>query len=804
MRAVLDIEANGLLDETTIDYTQSPYRLKDTFKIWCICVIDYDTKQEYSFVGDYEIRNKFPEFSKQFTKIIAHNAIDYDLLVLSLYLGLTFDIEVEPKAALPDLFDGRPVEIEDTLVLSRVYNPDRYPGHSLAVWGEKLGTAKTDWRAEAIELGLITREAEKGAEFQQWHPRMLDYCLQDCRVTLKLSAWLSVERGDWDWADAVSLEKSVAWIITKQSHRGFDFDSELAYANIIELDSLMLALKEKVEPHLPPKPMGKTKLKDFIPPKKQFLKSGEIRQQAIDWVTKHGGSVEQVGDSWIAHVFDKTWTLPLPDEPLVTHEPTTLSDSSFIKGFLLEMGWNATNWKERDLTVGQKKHKLSQEKFEEAVHRYVNSTLGTPTEKERCEHIGVSPEYLLTRLLAHDIKKPLKVLTNPSYTVGQDKELCQGLVKLSETFPYAKDIADYLTYNHRRNSLLSKGASLEDFEDEDCEEVHKGFLAYARDDGRISTPANPCGCATSRMSHRKVCNIPRNTSLYGEKMRKLFGAGSEYYLIGYDADGLENRIKAHYVHKYAGGPAYGEILCAPKPHDIHWYNQTFIKNKTDIDISRDNTKATAYALDYGAQPPKLAKTLSWSIDMANMVFNAYWEAAGPLKALKEDLVKFWETTGQKKFIKGLDGRKIPVRSKHSIINFTFQSGGLIAMKRAMVIHDKWMKERGWLCDFFKEDWKNRKYFAQQLIAMHDESQIEVTKDLVKFKIFNTEEEAKAFKIEGKVLSSVGHAPDGRSYRAYSEVGELASKAVEEASRYYNMNIKLSAGYAVAKRWSDTH
>jgi hypothetical protein len=97
---------------------------------------------------------------------------------------------------------------------------------------------------------------------------------------------------------------------------------------------------------------------------------------------------------------------------------------------------------------------------------------------------------------------------------------------------------------------------------------------------------------------------------------------------------------------------------------------------------------------------------------------------------------------------------------------------------------------------------SNKSFAQQLIAYHDESQLELTKDLVKFKMFNTEDDAKSY--NKPHWSDVAKAPDGRYYRAYSIVGELAQKAVQEAGQYYNLNVELTAGYMVGRNWKECH
>ena len=106
---------------------------------------------------------------------------------------------------------------------------------------------------------------------------------------------------------------------------------------------------------------------------------------------------------------------------------------------------------------------------------------------------------------------------------------------LKETFPYAEDIVHFLTYQHRRNSILGGGF---DPDEDDEDDFEKGYLANARQDGRISTPADSCGCGTSRFKHRVVANIPRVTSLYGEKMRGMFGVSPDFIQFGYDFDSL--------------------------------------------------------------------------------------------------------------------------------------------------------------------------------------------------------------------------------------------------------------------------
>ncbi len=238
--------------------------------------------------------------------------------------------------------------------------------------------------------------------------------------------------------------------------------------------------------------------------------------------------------------------------------------------------------------------------------------------------------------------------------------------------------------------------------------------------------------------------------------------------------------------------------------------------------------AVKYGITYGAQAAKVAKTIGSDLSTGNLVFEAFWEAASPLASLKEKLAEFWNKTG-KKYILGIDGRKVPTRSAHAILNSLFQSGGVICAKRAMVIYDDLLEEKGLLCDFFTEDWKN-KSFSQQMIAYHDEAQLEVTRDLVEFKwwslkdlgytevsdpkeqkaiLKDCEQKAKDLvkrleKDQGRIWANVHESPKGGFYSAYSLAGELASKAVHEAGKYYKLNVDLTAGYDVGSNWAQCH
>ena len=798
MRLAGDLEANELLNEKSIDYTVSPYKLKDSFVIHCGAFIDLDTDKQYNFTPDTV--KHIPELLAEADQLVFANGINYDYMVMKLYFGLDFSIE-------PDTLNGKSIILDDTMVMSKALNPDRWPGHSVAAWGSNLEFPKMNWRAEALKLGLIKKGAPKGAEFKTYHPRMLDYCKQDTLITKLTYEALLEEWGEWDWSEAYELEKKTIEVITRQEHRGFHFYKDKAEKVVKDLDEKMKTISAKVEPLIPPKKPTQVFMKEHSFPARPFLKGGKDASKSLlnfldkkkEEATAIYDGEEIVGVHWLGKKYFKE-DGKFPSGSIITEVPATLKDSTHIKEWLITKGWVPTDFKERDLTVDQKKNKISEEKFIKVVDRYINSTLYSNFSYFRCKHLGVNQteESLRDKLLTHDRKKPLKVLTNPSFTIGQEKELCSDLVRLKKEFPYAEDVVHWLTYNHRRNSIL--GGGLEWGEEEEAE---KGYLGQGRiyQDGRIATSADTCGCNTSRFKHRVVANIPRVSSFYGRPIRELFGADPILcYQLGYDFAGLEARIEAAYTYKYPGGRAYATSLIADKPHDIHTVNAR------KLGTSRDEAKTVKYALTYGSQPPSLAKSMGWTLARAKQVYNDFWLAAKPLKLLKERVEEYWESTG-KKYILGIDGRKIPVRSKHSLLNTLFQSAGVICAKRAMILHEEKLKKEGLILDFFKDDWMS-KSFAQQMIAYHDEAQMELTKNLVKIKAFKTEEEAEKWKEvtqerTKKILSNVNLINE-KYCVGWSIVGETAVYAARESGEYYNLDVALDSDYVIGTNWAECH
>ena len=328
--------------------------------------------------------------------------------------------------------------------------------------------------------------------------------------------------------------------------------------------------------------------------------------------------------------------------------------------------------------------------------------------------------------------KGRKVNTSPRLTDKITKEPCPNLSEVDGD--WVKDVARWLMLRSRKNILMS---------DRGTGWIHK---ARASKYSTMPSDGDSMGANTNRWTHKGIANVPRITSSYGHAIRSCFNARDGMQWVGWDADSLEARIEAHYTYRYDGGVYATELM----EGDVHTKNQETLGLE-----SRDQAKTFKYAVTYGARPATLAKTLKCTTARAEEIYKEFWESNPALALLRRDLTKEWEVNGRR-YIKGLDGRPIHTRSKHSLLNALFQSAGAIVMKRAMVFANADIRE-----ELPKEE-------AYGLIRYHDE---EIWECLPK------------------------HA--GR-------VAELGEKSVTDAGIFYSLNVKLTAEAKVGDNWANVH
>jgi DNA polymerase I-like protein with 3'-5' exonuclease and polymerase domains len=220
MRIVLDIETNSTHD-----------------KIWCVVTRDIDTDDVMWWYDDPALQTYINEADQ----VITHNGIFFDFPVLKKVWGITV----------------KKSQVVDTLVLSRLYNPSLEDGHSLAAWGNRLGFPKGDFKD--FDGGLTDE--------------MLQYCIQDTKVTAELYKHLTKEMENGYSKASIDLEHEVAIIIAEQERNGFKLNEASALSLLAELktklDIIQVAMQDLFPPRVESGRTHKTSgkpLKDIVEP----------------------------------------------------------------------------------------------------------------------------------------------------------------------------------------------------------------------------------------------------------------------------------------------------------------------------------------------------------------------------------------------------------------------------------------------------------------------------------------------------------------------------------------------------------
>lgn len=791
-RLVVDIEANNLL-ANMLDFSALPYKMSSDARLWCVVVRDVDTDEVTSLTstqGNTITKEQVKAAFEGCTEVIAHNGIKFDFIALDLFGVLDYEVGYLDQ---PDKLFGQEVKITDTLIRSRLFNPDRYGGHSLEAWGKRLGNFKDDFRQQSVESGLIASNSPKGEEFRKYSDIMLNYCQQDTLVTKLVYLELEKEFNSYPkWQRPEKLENKLADLAIRRESYGFWFDKEAAIACLDDLQEKMQTLADKVNPILPPKPMNKGTLKNYTPPKNQLKQDGTPTAHMKNFAAKHGAEID--GDLFVYNGYARK--MPF-EEPIETHETASIDDLDHVKMHLINLGWKPTEFKVRDLTKDSKKQSIPYEKRVAAMDTWLNQTFDEGKYKD-ARLLELDMGYNKASIRAKLLKKladnkPVRIPTSPAVRVGVEKELCPNLVALGDKVAFANDFSLYLTYRHRKSSIA--GGDIDDM-DFDEEAPNTGFLSMYRDiDGRVATPAIEIGASTNRYRHIGVCNIARASSIYGKEMRSLFGCGEGMVQLGFDFSSLEARIQGHYILPF-NGEELAEQLLASKPNDIHSLNAK------KLGIPRDQAKSVSYALMYGAAYQKLKKMLGLTDEQAKALFDAYWDAVEPLKNLRDAVGSSWEARG-KSFVIGVDGRKIVTRSKHSLLNALFQSGGVICAKYATVFIYQLLEDQGYKCNPFKD----KTIDMCGMIEYHDECQLAVNPKLIQYKIFKTEEELKEFESswDGEQFGSAVEGKNGTFVIALpNPVSKAITKAIDMAVEEVKLKVPLGCEWVVHKNWYGCH
>jgi len=266
------------------------------------------------------------------------------------------------------------------------------------------------------------------------------------------------------------------------------------------------------------------------------------------------------------------------------------------------------------------------------------------------------------------------------------------------------------------------------------------WIEATREDGRVHGKVITNGTITGRMSHQSpnMAQVPAVYSPYGKECRELWVVNNKYKLVGVDASGLELRMLAHYmndkdyIHEIVNG-------------DIHTTNQIAAGLE-----SRDESKTFIYAFIYGAGSKKIGSIIGGNERDGDRVKEKFLRATPSLRRLREKV----DGVSKKRWIRGLDQRRIIIRHPHAALNTLLQGAGSCVMKKALTLLDK--------------NVITKQIKAFPVVNVHDEFQYEV-------------EESRA-----------------------EEFGKLAVQSIIDAGKQLNIRCPLDGKYKIGSNWAETH
>lgn len=335
--------------------------------------------------------------------------------------------------------------------------------------------------------------------------------------------------------------------------------------------------------------------------------------------------------------------------------------------------------------------------------------------------VSYPPKAAPEHQLHYKISKNGALVTSPK--VGE-KEYEQITGELG------KEIGEYSTTMHRRRYISNPS-------DPD----NKGLLSFIREDGRIPAGVNNFGTSTGRGAQRLVVNLPSESSLLGEEMRRCLVAPDGRVLVGADMASAQLQICAFVTNNvvYYEAVAKGkELVKDPvtgkdvyQGNSAHCFNARAFNIIQDADwkecirtqdpalmhklsLQRKEAKGPAFASLFGCAPPKLATMLEIPVPEAKEKLENFLMEMGlddVIAWLKDCSKKYKRGSGF--YIPSAFGYWIYCKSMHSSVNYLIQSIEGAIQKVAI--------------NYFERNNKNPNVF--KVLDVHDEYLVECPPEL---------------------------------------------------------------------------
>lgn len=678
---VSDIEANNLLEKVT--------------QFHCGVIYDYST-DEYVSYRPWDFSAYLDALEAEVARgglIVFHNGHKYDAPVLTKLAKLQLNREFHlPRE-----------NVVDTLVLSRLLFANikdsdmallrsgklpgkRFGSHALEAWGYRLGEMKGEYKDDFKKLLEEQGEAYvDGAEWISFNEPMMDYNVQDVVVTKALLEKLLSDKHYFPDAERLLEE----WTNADASL----FWPESCEAVWLEHRAAWLLAKQE---------------RNGFP-----FNTKAIEELYVELAGRRSELLQTLTDTF------GTWYQPKGGTELFLHPRTGKPLGKYPRVKYPKQGSIYKKPKNKAQREGREPCELDTRYYVEgAPYTPVEHVVFNPSSRD---HIALKLKeagWVPTEFTDKGAPKVDDEVLEHVRVEDPEKQRCIDLIK------------EYLMIQKR----IGQAA-----------EGDKAWLRYVQEDGKIHGSINPNGAVTGRATHSfpNLGQVPGVRSPYGEPCRAAFGAehhldgltGQPWVQAGIDASGLELRCLAHFMSKYDDG-AYADVILNG---DIHTVNQTAAELPT-----RDNAKTFIYGFLYGAGDEKIGQIVGAGKERGKELKKKFLENTPAIAALREGIQQTlvessrWVAGEQKvkwkrRWIKGLDGRKVHVRSPHAALNTLLQSAGALICKLWIVETEELLLKaglkHGWDGDFAYMAW------------VHDEIQVACRTTEIAQQVIDTAQQA---------------------------------------------------------------
>ena len=253
-------------------------------------------------------------------------------------------------------------------------------------------------------------------------------------------------------------------------------------------------------------------------------------------------------------------------------------------------------------------------------------------------------------------------------------------------------------------------------------------------------------CSVATITHRCAHRKPNlGQTISDKEFRELFTASPGQVMVGADLSGIELRLLGHYLSRWDSH--FGDVLLNGDIHQV---------NADKVGVSRRAIKTITYAWCYGAGDEKIGHSYDPQLSSAQAkkkgkeIRKAFIDAipgmAQLLAAIKEGALR--------KYMRAIDGRRIPVDKPFRALNYLLQSSAGVIAKGWMVINQNNINTQN-IC-------------ATQIAFIHDELQ---------------------FECDPK------HA---------SDLSKSLVDSARAAGEYYKLRIPIAAEAKIGRDWAEVH